>query len=70
MQRRITMTKSHLTNERSEPLRIWLLGGFRVSVWSRTIEHNEWRLRKAASNIASMSNTNVLLSPCSVGGLT
>jgi hypothetical protein len=36
----------------------------------RTIEHNEWRLRKAASNMTSMSNTKVLLSPCSVGGLT
>ena len=64
------MTKSHLTDERPEPLRMWLLGGVRVSVGSRTIEHNEWRLRKAASNMTLMSNTKVLLSPCSVGGLT
>jgi predicted ATPase/DNA-binding SARP family transcriptional activator/DNA-binding CsgD family transcriptional regulator len=34
---------------RSEALRVWLLGGFRVSVGIRTIEENEWRLRKAAS---------------------
>ena len=33
----------------SEALRVWLLGGFRVSVGIRTIEENEWRLRKAAS---------------------
>ena len=32
-----------------ETLRVWLLGGFRVSVGSRTIEGNEWRLRKAAA---------------------
>jgi hypothetical protein len=64
------MTKSHLTDERPEPLRMWLLGGVRASAGSRTIEHKEWRLRKAASNMTSMSNTKVLLSPCSVGGLT
>jgi hypothetical protein len=64
------MTKSHLTDERPEPLRMWLLDGFRVSVGSRTIEHDAWRLRKVASNMTSMSNTRVLLSPCSVGGLT
>jgi hypothetical protein len=39
------MTKSHLTDERPEPLRMWLLGGLIVSVGSRTIEHNERRLR-------------------------
>src|SRR5215208_1231545 len=32
-----------------ETLRIWLLGGFRVSVGSRSIGEEEWRLRKAAS---------------------
>jgi DNA-binding SARP family transcriptional activator len=37
------------TDERPEPVRIWLLDGFRVSVGSRTIEHYEWRLRKATS---------------------
>src|SRR3712207_4939306 len=30
-------------------VRVWLLGGFRVSVGSRTIEQDRWRLRKAAS---------------------
>lgn len=34
---------------RSEALRIWLLGGFRVSVGARTIRQDEWRLRKAAT---------------------
>src|SRR5687767_6191164 len=34
---------------RSEAMRVWLLGGFRVSVGSRTIEGDKWRLRKAAS---------------------
>jgi predicted ATPase/DNA-binding SARP family transcriptional activator/DNA-binding CsgD family transcriptional regulator len=34
---------------RSGAVRVWLLGGFRVSVGSRIIEDNEWRLRKAAS---------------------
>jgi predicted ATPase/DNA-binding SARP family transcriptional activator/DNA-binding CsgD family transcriptional regulator len=34
---------------RSEAVRIWLLGGFRVSVGSRTIPQGAWRLRKAAA---------------------
>ena len=34
---------------RSEALRIWLLGGFRVSIGSRTIRQDEWRLKKAAA---------------------
>ena len=34
---------------RSEVVRIWLLGGFRVAVGSRTIENGRWRLRKAAA---------------------
>src|SRR5215204_2676391 len=34
---------------RSEAVRIWLLGGFRVSVGSRTITQDAWRLRKAAA---------------------
>lgn len=37
------------SNERPEAVRIWLLGGFRVSVGSRKLEHNEWHLRKAAA---------------------
>src|SRR5215211_3616126 len=34
-------------NEDPEGLRIYLLGGFRVSVGSRAIDDAEWRLRKA-----------------------
>jgi DNA-binding SARP family transcriptional activator len=30
-------------------VRIWLLGGFKVSVETRTIEEDAWRLRKAAN---------------------
>ena len=30
-------------------MRVWLLGGFRVSVGTRTVQESEWRLRKAAS---------------------
>src|SRR5215216_1628701 len=37
------------TGERPETVRIWLLGGFRVSVGSRTIDEGAWRLRNAAS---------------------
>ena len=37
------------TNERPEPMRVWLFGGFRVSVGVRTVENGKWRLRKAAS---------------------
>ena len=33
---------------RAEPVRIWLLGGFRVSVGPRTIEQGQWRLKKVA----------------------
>jgi DNA-binding SARP family transcriptional activator len=32
---------------RYEAVRIWLLGGFWVSVGGRTIQQSEWRLRKA-----------------------
>jgi predicted ATPase/DNA-binding SARP family transcriptional activator/DNA-binding CsgD family transcriptional regulator len=37
------------TSERLEAIRIRLLGGFEVSVGSRTIEEGAWRLRKAAN---------------------
>jgi DNA-binding SARP family transcriptional activator len=30
-------------------VRVWLLGGFKVSVENRTIEEDTWRLRKAAN---------------------
>src|SRR5215204_268682 len=32
-----------------EAVRVKLLGGFSVSVGSRTIQHSEWRLRKVAA---------------------
>jgi len=35
--------------KRPETLRVWLLGGFRVSVGSRTITDGQWHLRKAAA---------------------
>jgi len=35
--------------EKRKTIRIWLLGGFRVSVDSRTITKDGWRLRKAAT---------------------
>ena len=35
--------------ERAEAVRVWLLGGFRVSVGSRVIEDKRWRLEKAAT---------------------
>ena len=28
--------------------RLWLIGGFRFSVGSSTVEENRWRLKKAA----------------------
>ncbi|HSK82880.1 MAG TPA: BTAD domain-containing putative transcriptional regulator [Rubrobacter sp.] len=37
------------TSERLEAIRIRLLGGFEVSVGSRTIQEGAWRLRKAAN---------------------
>src|SRR5918998_3102336 len=39
------------SHEGSAPdvVRVWLLGGFRVSVGSRAIGQDAWRLRKAAS---------------------
>ena len=44
------MTRSEAsTDKRPETVRVWLLGGFRVSVGSRTIEKGAWRLRKAAA---------------------
>src|SRR5215217_9517105 len=34
---------------RPETVRVWLLGGFRVSVGTRTVEEDAWRLRKASA---------------------
>lgn len=39
------------TGEKPEVIRIRLLGGFQMSVGLRTIERNQWRLRKAAGPI-------------------
>src|ERR671912_2910657 len=33
---------------RSEAIRVWLLGGFRVSIGSRAIAQDAWHLKKAA----------------------
>ena len=35
----------------SEAVRVKLLGGFSVSVGNRTIQHSDWRLRKAAAMV-------------------
>ena len=37
------------TSKRPEAVRVWLFGGFRVSVGSRTITQDAWRLRKVAA---------------------
>lgn len=42
-------TTAERRDPRPEAVRIWLLGGFRVSVGSRSIGEEAWRLRKAAS---------------------
>jgi DNA-binding SARP family transcriptional activator len=42
---------------RSEGVRVWLLGGFRISVGPRTIEHDQWRLRKAAASVKLLALT-------------
>ena len=38
-----------------ETLRIWLLGGFRVSLGSRSIGEQEWHLRKARSLLSVLA---------------
>jgi predicted ATPase/DNA-binding SARP family transcriptional activator/DNA-binding CsgD family transcriptional regulator len=40
-----------------EPVRVWLLGDFRVSVGTRIIEDGQWRLRKAAALVKLLSLT-------------
>ena len=50
------VTRSEVsTGKRPEAVRIKLLGGFRVTVGSRTIEEYAWRLRKAASLVKLLS---------------
>ena len=43
------VTRPQGQQERPEAVRVWLLGGFRVSVGYRTIEGDAWRLRKSAA---------------------
>src|SRR5215207_3721778 len=39
----------------AEALRVWLLGGFQAAVGLKTIEENEWRLKKAASLLKALA---------------
>jgi DNA-binding SARP family transcriptional activator len=41
--------------EKSQAVRVWLLGEFRVSVGSRSIEKSAWRLKKAAALLKLLS---------------
>src|SRR5215218_8435915 len=43
------VTRPQAQHEKPEPMRVWLLGGFKLSVGRRTIEGDAWRLRKAAA---------------------
>ena len=43
---------------RSEAVRVWLLGGFRVSVGSRSVPQGAWRLRKAAALVKLLALTS------------
>ena len=43
------VSSSETGGKRNVVVRVWLLGGFRVSVGSRTIPQDAWRLRKAAA---------------------
>jgi predicted ATPase/DNA-binding SARP family transcriptional activator/DNA-binding CsgD family transcriptional regulator len=43
------------TSKRHEALRIWLLGGFRVSIGSRLIEEGAWRLSKAVALVKMLA---------------
>ena len=49
------VTRSETPHESREAVRVWLLGGFRVSVGSRTIEQHRWRLRKVAALVKLLS---------------
>jgi DNA-binding SARP family transcriptional activator len=44
-----------MIGKRSEAMRVWMLGGFRISVGARTIGAEEWRLRKAAALVKVLS---------------
>jgi predicted ATPase/DNA-binding SARP family transcriptional activator/DNA-binding CsgD family transcriptional regulator len=43
------VTRPQGQQERPEAVRVWLLGGFRVSVGRRTLTGDAWRLKKAAA---------------------
>src|SRR5688500_17670783 len=43
------------TGGKREVVRVWLLGGFQVSVGSRIISQDAWRLRKAAALVKLLS---------------
>src|SRR5918993_663236 len=43
------LTLSHESSSAHDVVRVWLLGGFRVSVGLRAISQDAWRLRKAAN---------------------
>src|SRR5215217_2951978 len=47
-QQRVPRPRWKLGGE-AEPVRVWLLGGFRVSVGSRSLGEKGWRLKKATS---------------------
>jgi DNA-binding SARP family transcriptional activator len=40
-----------IRNGTAEAVRVWLLGGFEVSVGSRVVEGSSWRLRKAQNHV-------------------
>jgi hypothetical protein len=56
------------TGEKRKAVRVWLLGGFRVSVGSRTITQDVWRLKKAA--VGSIGERNSLVQCSSRGAVT
>src|SRR5919112_1963343 len=43
------------TGGKRKVVRVWLLGGFQVSVGSRIISQDAWRLRKAATLVKLLS---------------
>ena len=46
-------------DEKRKAVRVWMLGSFRVSVGSRTVPQDAWRLRKAATLVKLLA-----LAPC------
>ncbi len=48
---RVRTGSKGILGDRPEAVRIKLLGGFSVSLGDRTIQQDEWRLRKAANLI-------------------